>query len=129
MIYGIGTDIVNVPRLEKSADFLTRFIKRSLTLAEQQAMERRGLADQKARVLFVAKRFAGKEAVAKALGTGFRDGLYLTDIEISNDELGKPLVKLHGNAAKVADRFGIVKVHISLSDDYPFAMATAIAEK
>ena len=129
MIYGIGTDVVNVTRLEKSADFLNRFIKRTLTVSEQQIMERRALADNKLRALFVAKRFAGKEAVVKALGTGFRDGIYVSDVEILNDDLGRPIVNLRGGALKIAQKFGIKTIQISLSDDYPTATAFAIAEK
>ena len=79
-------------------------------------------------VVYVAKRFAAKEAVAKALGTGFRDGIYLSDIEIISDELGKPFAELKGNALKRAKQYGIKKVHLSLSDDYPFVSAMAVAE-
>ncbi len=127
MILGIGTDLVNVTRLEKSEDFLNRFIKRALTFKEEQIMERRALIDPKMRALFVAKRFAGKEAVVKALGTGFRDGLFLTDIEILNDELGKPYVRLSGTAAQIAKARHISQVLVSLTDEYPLAMAQAIA--
>lgn len=128
MIYGIGTDVVQVNRLEKSADFLNRFIKRTLTVTEEQIMARRALSTNKLRALFVAKRFAGKEAVVKALGTGFRDGLYLTDIEIFNDDLGRPIVRLKGAAQEMAQKLGVKTVHLSLSDDYPLATAFAIAE-
>lgn len=128
MIYGIGTDVVQVTRLEKSTDFLNRFIKRTLTVEEEQIMERRALSSTKLRALFVAKRFAGKEAVVKALGTGFRDGLFLSDIEITNDSFGRPIVKLKGGALNVAKKQGIKTIHISLSDDYPMATAFAVAE-
>ncbi len=130
MIYGIGTDIVNVKRLEKGRDFLNRFIKHSLTDDEQQQMARRGLADISAEVLYLAKRFAAKEAVVKAIGTGFRDGIYLSDISILNDDDGRPLVTLSGNAAKYVQKniSRNYKIHLSLSDDYPFAVAFAVLE-
>lgn len=131
MIYGIGSDIVNIKRLEKSEEFLLRFIRRCMTESEQQTMQRRGLADMQTRIAYVAKRFAAKEAVVKALGTGFRDGLYLSDVEVINDNYGKPYVILHGNTLKyVKDTFGSreIKIHLSLSDDYPFAQAMAVLE-
>ena len=128
MIYGIGTDIVNVNRLEKGSDFLSRFVRRCLSETEQLNMQRRAITDMQSQIMYVAKRFAAKEAVAKALGTGFRDGIYLSDIEIISDELGKPFAELKGNALKRAKQSGIKKVHLSLSDDYPFVSAMAVAE-
>ncbi len=131
MIYGIGTDIVNIKRLEKNEELLNRFIRRSLSEAEQQQMVRKGLADFAARVAYVARRFAAKEAVVKALGTGFRDGIYLADIEIISDGLGKPLVELKGQARERLKQIAAgrhASVHLSLSDDYPFAQAFAVIE-
>ena len=128
MIYGIGTDIVNVSRLEKGEEFLNRFIKRCLSANEQQYMQRRAIFDFQSRIMYVAKRFAAKEAVSKALGTGFRDGIYLSDIEIISDELGKPFVELKSNALLRAQKVGIKTVHLSISDDTPFVAATAVAE-
>lgn len=131
MIYGIGTDIVNVKRLEKGEAFLNRFSRRCLTEEEQQQMIRRGLDDMPAMVLYLAKRFAAKEAVSKAFGTGFRDGIYLSDIEILNDNLGRPTVRLTGNAKKYMQKIAgnNFNIHLSLSDDYPFALAFVIIEK
>lgn len=131
MILGIGTDIVNVRRLEKGEAFLNRFIRHCLTEEEQQQMIRRGLVDTPAKVLYLAKRFAAKEAVSKAFGTGFRDGIYLSDIEILNDNLGRPTVRLAGNAKKYMQKIAgnNFNIHLSLSDDYPFALAFVIIEK
>ena len=78
--------------------------------------------------MYVAKRFAAKEAVSKALGTGFRDGIYLSDIEIISDEMGKPFVELKANASVRAKNVGIKKIHLSLSDDAPYVSAMAVAE-
>ena len=75
MIYGIGTDIVNVTRLEKGSEFLSRFIRRCLSETEQQSMQRRAITDMQSQIMYVAKRFAAKEAVSKALGTGFPNAL------------------------------------------------------
>lgn len=130
MILGIGTDIVNVTRLEKSDEFLLRFIKRSLSEAEQHAMNVRCLSDTQSRALYLAKRFAAKEAVVKAIGTGFKDGIYLSDIEVFNDDNGRPTVALSGNAEKYLRKIcgKSFRVHLSLSDDYPFATAMAVIE-
>jgi holo-[acyl-carrier protein] synthase len=129
MIYGIGTDIVNISRLEKGDEFLNRFIRRCLSETERQYMQRRAIFDLQSRIMYVAKRFAAKEAVAKALGTGFRDGIYLSDIEIISDELGKPFVELKGQALHRAKSVGVKHIHLSLSDDTPFVSAMAVAEK
>ena len=130
MILGIGTDIVNVKRLEKGEAFLNRFSRRCLTEDEQRQMARRGLADMSAKALYLAKRFAAKEAVVKAIGTGFRDGIYLSDISVFNDDDGRPLVTLSGNAEKYVQQniSHNYKIHLSLSDDYPFAVAFAVLE-
>ena len=130
MIFGIGTDIVNVTRLEKSNEFLERFVKRSMTEDEQQAMGLRHFTDMQSRALYIAKRFAAKEAAVKAMGTGFQDGIYLSDIEILHERNGRPIVKLHGAALKYVQTVvgKHAPVHISLSDDYPFATAVAVIE-
>ena len=130
MIFGIGTDIVNVTRLENSNEFLERFVKRSMTEDEQQAMGLRHLTDLQSRALYIAKRFAAKEAVVKAMGTGFQDGIYLSDIEVLHERSGRPIVKLHGAALKYVQTVvgKHAAVHISLSDDYPFATAVAVIE-
>lgn len=128
MIYGIGTDIVNISRLEKGEEFLNRFIRRCLSENEQQYMQRRAIFDLQSRIMYVAKRFAAKEAVSKALGTGFREGIYLSDIEIISDDMGKPFVELKANALLRAKSVGIRRIHLSLSDDAPYVSAMAVAE-
>ncbi len=130
MICGIGTDIVNIKRLDKGREFLNRFIRRCLNENERQQLTHRCFTDISAEILYLAKRFAAKEAVSKALGTGFRDGINLSNIEIFNDALGCPGVKLSGQAeqymkAKYGDNY---RVYLSLSDDYPFAVAFAVIE-
>ena len=89
------------------------------------------VAEEKGLILAVATRFAAKEAVSKAFGTGFRDGIYLSDIEILNDNLGRPTVRLTGNAKKYMQKIAgnNFNIHLSLSDDYPFALAFVIIEK
>ena len=124
MILGIGTDIVNVKRLEKGEAFLNRFIRRCLTEEEQQQMIRRSLDDMPAMVLYLAKRFAAKEAVSKALGTGIK-GFSLTEIEIREDDNGKPYFVLSGRAAKLAEGLSL---HLSMSHEREEAVAMVVAE-
>lgn len=128
MIFGIGCDIINVERLKNDQAFLDHFIKRSFSDAEKEQFANRKFAHEKQKTLYVAKRFAAKEAVAKALGTGFRNGLCLSDIEIFNDELGKPFVFLSENVIELGHLPTTAKIHISLSDDFPFAQAVAVIE-
>lgn len=127
MIIGIGTDLCDGHRIEASMTrFKDRFLDRIFTEAEQAhafATARPGLS--------FAKRFAAKEAVAKALGTGVR-GFFFTDIEIVSGHLGKPHVLLHGGAAEVLRALlptGMqAHIHLSLSDEPPLAVAYALIE-
>jgi len=123
-IFGIGTDRVAIERIERSVDrFGDRFIQRVYTDAEhQQALSKGNTARR------LAMLFAAKEAISKALGTGFRKGVMFKDIETIHQASGKPEVVLHGGAARVAKTAGISTVHISLTDDDGVAMAFAIAE-
>ncbi|MCF7821197.1 MAG: holo-ACP synthase [Mariprofundaceae bacterium] len=123
-IFGVGTDRIAIERIESSVDrFGDRFIQRVYTDAEhQQALSKGNTARR------LAMLFAAKEAVSKSLGTGFRDGVMLKDIETIHQDSGKPEVVLHGGAARVAKFAGISAVHISLTDDDGVAMAFAIAE-
>ncbi|MFC3396445.1 holo-ACP synthase [Brenneria rubrifaciens] len=123
-ILGLGTDIVEVVRIqaviERSGERLAR---RILTDAEWLQYQQH---QQPAR--FLAKRFAAKEAAAKALGTGIRNGLAFSQFEVFNDELGKPCLRFLANAAKLADRLGVIYVHLTLADERRYACATVIIE-
>lgn len=79
-------------------------------------------------VRFLAKRFAVKEAAAKALGTGIRNGLAFNQFEVFNDELGKPSLRLWGEAERLAERMGVRSVHVTLADERHYACATVIIE-
>ena len=124
-IFGIGTDIVNIKRMKKS---LRRngnaFKKRIFSKNEIIYCERK-----KNPSTFYAKRFAAKEALSKALGTGIRKGINFKDIEIFNDNFGKPYIQLKGSTAhflKKKIRKKKYSIHLSLSDDLPWAQATVI---
>ena len=124
-ILGIGTDIVNIKRMEKSLkkrgnSFKNKiFSKNEINYCE----------NKKNPSPFYAKRFAAKEALSKALGTGIRKGINFKDIEVLNDVLGKPFIKLKGSTANfLYNKINRKKylIHLSLSDDKPWAQATVI---
>ena len=95
MILGVGTDLIDIRRIERTLErFGERFVERVFTAAEQTRAERRS-----DRAAAYAKRYAAKEACAKALGTGFRQGVYWRDIAVDNRPSGQPLLQLSGGAA------------------------------
>jgi len=119
MIYGIGTDIVRVSRIQKNLDrYGDRFARR--ILAGQELEEYRRTVHP---ARFIAKRFAAKEAVAKAYGTGFTAGLSFQDIVVSHDAAGKPVLILSGRAAELQKEMGIGEEFISISDEQEYAVA------
>ena len=124
-IFGIGTDIVNVKRMKESLKkngnvFKKRiFSKNEIIYCEKKRNP----------FTFYAKRFAAKEALSKALGTGIRKGINFKNIEISNDQFGKPSIKLSGSTASFLKKKIKTKkysIYLSLSDDDPWAQATVI---
>lgn len=122
-ILGIGTDIVDKSRIAKLYQrFPKRLIERILSKEEQEAMPLGGID-------YLAKRFAGKEAVAKALGTGMGRQVAFKEISISNLPSGKPQVTLLGKAKKMAEVLNIKAIHISLSDEKNYALAFVMIEK
>ena len=126
MILGLGSDLVDVRRIEKTiARFGARFTERCFTDDERNSAERRPWP-----AATYAKRFAAKEAVAKALGTGFSDGVSWREIGVQNVGTGKPVVKLIGSAAgRLASLvpFGMVAhIDLSLADEPPLAHAIAL---
>lgn len=120
MILGVGTDIVAIPRVAKVLQrFPQRFTDKILAPIEQrETMD----------AAYVAKRFAAKEAALKALGTGLRGGIQWTDLQVLNDALGKPQLKLQGAAAELAAQRGVTQLHVSLSDERDYALAFVILE-
>jgi holo-[acyl-carrier protein] synthase len=124
MIHGIGTDIVEVSRIEDSlARFGEAFAQRILTEREWQAFE---LSQTRAR--FLAKRFAAKEAFAKALGTGLRAPATFQNIGVSHDDLGKPMLDLAPELQTLLDQRGIRFQHLSISDEKALAVAFVVLE-
>ena len=130
MILGIGNDLIDIRRIEKTLErFGDRFIQRVFTETEQRKAERRKGAGNSYAATF-AKRYAAKEAASKALGTGFRDGVYWRDLGVVNLPSGKPTVVMTGGAAaRLAEMTppGMrAQVDLTITDEYPLAEAMVI---
>ena len=126
MIIGLGNDIVDIRRIEKTLErYGERFIGRVFTDIERQKSERRAQ-----RGASYAKRFAAKEACAKALGTGLRRGVYWRDMGVINLPSGRPTLKLTGGAARQLDAITPegceARIDLTLTDDFPLAEAVVI---
>ena len=122
MIIAIGTDIVEIARIAELLERQPqRFVERILCPSELEQY-----TSHSNPVAFVAKRFAAKEAIAKALGTGIGHGVSFQDMQISNDDKGAPLVQLSGGAAEVMHSRGGQRVLISLADERDYAIAYAM---
>ena len=123
-IAGIGVDRVVIARINRSVErFGTRFLQRIYTDAEIVQSQAKGNPSRRFAMLFAAK-----EAVSKALGTGFHQGVAPRDIETIHLPSGKPAVTLYGGARRAAEKQGVTAVHVSLTDDDGIAMAFVVAE-
>lgn len=122
MILGLGTDIAEVARIAKSVEDI-RFKERVFSPAEIAYCESRAHKNES-----FAARFAAKEAFFKALGTGWRGGLAFNEVEIQNDELGKPTLHFIGTTAEILIEKKIRSIHVSLSHTKETAIATVIIE-
>lgn len=124
MIVGIGVDLVTVSRIAiVDARFSGRFEDR--ILSDQEKTEITSAPD---RTRFLAKRFAVKEATVKALGTGERTGILLSNIGLDHDELGKPELRISGAAAERCAALGVSRHHVSLSDEGDLVTAFVVLE-
>jgi holo-[acyl-carrier protein] synthase len=126
MIIGLGTDLIDIDRIEKTlARFGERFLDRCFTSVERAKSDRR-----MNRAASYARRYAAKEACSKALGTGFRRGVFWRDMGVVNDPSGRPTMKLTGGAARrlaeLTPKGMDIRIDISLTDEPPIAQATVI---
>ena len=126
MIIGLGSDLIDIRRMEKTLErFGQRFIDRVFTDVEQMKSERRA-----ERVASYAKRFAAKEACAKALGTGLKHGVFWRDMGVVNLPTGQPTMRLTGGAAKrleaITPKGTDVQIALTITDEYPVAQAVVI---
>ncbi|HBA09305.1 MULTISPECIES: holo-ACP synthase [Methylotenera] len=124
MIFGIGTDVVEVARINDSvAEFGDTFAKKILAESEMLSYQQSNIKSR-----FLAKRFAAKEAFSKALGTGLRAPATLQNIAVSHDDLGKPILVLAPVLQAFLDSKNINKTHISISDEKNLAAAFVVLE-
>ena len=126
-IIGLGSDLCNIDRIQNSLDrFGDRFIARVFTEVERAKAERRPFT----RAGTYAKRFAAKEAFSKAVGTGFKRGVFMRDIGVVNLASGQPTLALTGGARERLDAITpaghVARVHLTMTDDHPFALAVVI---
>ena len=126
-ILGIGSDLCNIERIQNSLDrFGERFVRRVFTDTERAKAEGRPFT----RAGTYAKRFAAKEAFSKAVGTGFRRGVFMKDIGVVNAASGAPTLALSGGAKARLDAMvpagHVAHIHLTMTDDHPFAQAFVI---
>ena len=129
MIISIGSDLCNIERIQASLDrFGDRFLNRVFTDAERAKAARRPFTAAGT----LAKRFAAKEAFSKAVGTGFKCGVYLKDIGVENAPSGAPTLVLTGGARARLDAITpaghVLHVHLTMTDDHPWAQAFVVIE-
>ncbi|MCT8973011.1 holo-ACP synthase [Microbaculum marinisediminis] len=126
MILGLGNDLIDIRRIEKSIDrWGDKFVQRIFTDIEQEKSDRRKL-----RAASYAKRFAAKEACSKALGTGFRRGVYWRDMGVVNLPSGRPTMQLTGGARRILEELTPdgceAQIDLTITDDFPLAQAIVI---
>ena len=127
MIIGLGSDLCNIERIAHSLDrFGERFVARVFTDVERAKAERRPFT----RAGTYAKRFAAKEAFSKAVGTGFKRGVFMKDIGVVNLPSGQPALALTGGAKERLDAITppghAAQIHLTMTDDHPFALAVVV---
>jgi holo-[acyl-carrier protein] synthase len=128
MIIGLGNDMVDIRRIEQTLErYGTRFVARVFTDVEQKKSDRRAQ-----RAASYAKRFAAKEACSKALGTGFRRGVFWKDMGVVNEPSGRPTLQLTGGAKEQLERITpaghTARIQLTITDDFPYAQAVVIIE-
>tara|TARA_B100000989_G_scaffold276195_1_gene236296 strand:- start:115 stop:501 length:387 start_codon:yes stop_codon:yes gene_type:complete len=125
MIYGNGIDIIEINRIRRVIDkYGDRFKQRCFSISEIERSEKRFNS-----VESYSKRYAAKEACAKALGTGLARGVFWKDIEVKNNEYGKPFIKLHGKANEIfknINKSSNTQIEVSLTDEKKYAIANVI---
>lgn len=125
MIVGIGVDVIEIQRISEIINqHGDRFLSRVFTDTEQGSAP----STLKSAVLYYAGRWSGKEAVAKALGTGLGEKCGWNDIEISSNSAGRPTVTINGKGAETAARLGVTRIHLTISHEKGLACASAVIE-
>lgn len=122
MILGIGTDVVRIDRIASAYERFGRSFAERLLMPEELA----AFEGQKRPVRFLAMRFAAKEAIVKALGTGFAHGLWIRDVGVVQNAWGRPEVRFSARGRRVADALGAGEGHVSLTDEAGLVVAVAV---
>ena len=125
MIFGIGTDIVDINRI-KSIDSLSTFANKILSENELKIFSD---LEERKQATYLSKQFAGKEAISKAIGTGISGDIKFKEIEILRDGRGRPIFNPVENLKEILANLGITKTHVSLSDEKDYAISFSILEK
>lgn len=125
MIFGIGTDVLKAERVEKVWQRFGEHFARRLLLDEELALFRRA----KRPVRFLAMRFAAKEAIVKALGTGFANGIWVRDVGMMPNALGQPQVIYSARGRALCEKLGVGEGHLTLSDEAGLIVAVAVLLK
>ena len=125
MIFGIGTDIVEIKRIETMKS-LDKFASKILSHNEKEFYD--SLTNEK-QIVYISKQFAAKEAIAKAIGTGIRNDTHFKNIEILRDKNGAPIFNALNKLEKIISDLGITRTHVSLADERDYAIAIAVLEK
>lgn len=123
MILGVGTDIIEVERIRKNIENGSHFKEKVFSKNEIDYCEKKSNKAES-----YAARFAAKEAFFKALGTGWRNGMSFKEVEIMNNELGKPQINLYGKAKEIAEKQNISNIHVSVSHIKEIASSVVILE-
>lgn len=123
MIFGIGIDIIEISRVTKNIDSSPKFCEKVFSQLEIDYCKAKAKYGES-----FAARFAAKEAFLKAIGLGWRDGIAFSDIEVQNDDLGKPSLNLYNQAKKFCEENGIININLSLSHSKDLATAIVILE-
>jgi holo-[acyl-carrier protein] synthase len=128
MIIGLGSDVIDIRRVERTiAKYGDRFLERVFTPVERAKAEARA---ERIRAATYAKRFAAKEAVSKALGTGFRAGVFWRDLGVVNLPSGQPTLRLSGGAAErlkaITPPGHAAQIALTMTDEYPYAQAVVV---
>jgi holo-[acyl-carrier protein] synthase len=122
VIHGIGTDVVQIQRIDRlHQKYGQRFVERLLLPAEADAF-----AGQNRPARFLAMRFAAKEAIVKAMGTGFAHGLWIRDVGVAANEFGRPGIIWSERGQQLREQLGIGEGHITLTDEAGLAVAVAV---
>ena len=131
MIIGLGSDIIDIRRIERTLErYGDRFLSRVFTPTERRKSDGRAGANRTLRAASYARRFAAKEACSKALGTGFRGGVYWRDMGVVNLATGQPAMELAGGAARrlreITPPGTVARLLVTITDDHPVAQAIVV---